>query len=84
MITPIGLSIGTSTGRMERTGATSVAMCEWKIGTSRVPGVARGVPVAVQLDVDDVRLVQAGLRVLVLVVRDLDRDGRVLRVGRVL
>ncbi len=36
MIASIGLSIGTSTGRIDRTGATSAGMCEWKIGTSRV------------------------------------------------
>ena len=37
MIAVIGLSIGMSTGRIERTAATSSAYLEWNTGTSRVP-----------------------------------------------
>ena len=36
MITPIGLSSGTSTGRIDRTGATLSGIWEWKTGTNRV------------------------------------------------
>ena len=46
-------------------------------------GIAVRVAVAVELDVDDVGQVQPRLRVLVLVVRDLDRGGGMLGVGRV-
>ena len=46
--------------------------------------VAGGVAVPVELDEHDVGLVQADLGVLVLVVRDLDRDGGVLQGRRVL
>ena len=55
------------------------AIWEWNTGTSRVAAVARGVPVALQLDEDDVGLVDAALRMLLLVVGHLDRDGGVLR-----
>ena len=33
----IGLSSGTSTGRIERTGPTPSGYFEWNTGTSRVP-----------------------------------------------
>ncbi len=36
MMTPIGLNSGMSTGRIDRTGATSAGIWEWNTGTSRV------------------------------------------------
>ena len=48
------------------------------------PAVAGGVPVAVELDEDDVGLVDAALRMLVTVVRHLDRDRGMTRLALVL
>ena len=73
-----------STGRIDRTGLTASGIEEWNTGTSRVPLLTDYRRVAVQFDEDDVGLVQPALRVLVLVVRHLDRDGCVLRLVLVL
>ncbi|MEI2777894.1 MAG: hypothetical protein V9G19_18420 [Tetrasphaera sp.] len=84
MVTPIGASSGTSTGRIERTGAAACGSVEWNSGMSRVLLLPAASTYPFELDEDDVGSVEPDLGMLTLVVGHLHRDGRMPPCGRVL